>query len=86
MRMDGALPDGKDLCDALQEMTYSVIATCSISHNNAMYDAGGGPCILKVQEAMLDGEIEYRKAAVKKSTHGSADFTKAFDLLRSPTR
>jgi tetratricopeptide (TPR) repeat protein len=56
-----------------------------VLHNNAMYDAGGGPCVLNVQKAMLAGEIEYRKAAVKKAKNGSADFTKAFDHLRNAT-
>jgi tetratricopeptide (TPR) repeat protein len=53
-----------------------------VLHNNAMYDASGGPCILEVNRALLAGEIEYRKAAQKKAADGSADFKVAFDHLR----
>jgi tetratricopeptide (TPR) repeat protein len=72
--------------EAEQEKFVAALANEALAgrvlHNNAMYDASGGPCILEVQRALLSGEIEYRKAAQKKSADGSADFTVAYDHLR----
>lgn len=62
-----------------------------VMHNNPMVADGDSPSILKVSEAMLAGEIEYRKACVAEEAgepnqstccakHGL--FTEAFALLR----
>jgi len=52
-------------------------------HNNKMYqDPADGPCILLVNGAVLDGEIEYRRQFLAKEKGEEADFTAAFDHLR----
>ena len=54
-----------------------------VLHNNLMYqDPSEGPCILLVNDAILDGEIEYRRQYIAKQKGDSSDFTKAFDHLR----
>jgi len=52
-------------------------------HNNVMYQAPeDGPCILLVNDAVLSGEIEYRRQFQAKAKGEAADFTVAFDHLR----
>jgi len=52
-------------------------------HNNLMYqDPSEGPCILLVNDAILDGEIEYRRQYLAKEKGQDADFTVAFNHLR----
>jgi tetratricopeptide (TPR) repeat protein len=54
-----------------------------VLHNNLMYqDPSDGPCILLVNDAILDGEIEYRRQFLAKQNGQDADFTEAFDHLR----
>lgn len=54
-----------------------------VLHNNLMYqDPSEGPCILLVNDAILDGEIEYRRQYLAKEKGQDADFTAAFDHLR----
>jgi tetratricopeptide (TPR) repeat protein len=54
-----------------------------VLHNNLMYqDPKDGPCILLVNSAVLDGEIEYRKQFLAKKNGEESDFTAAFDHLR----
>ena len=54
-----------------------------VLHNNLMYQSPeDGPCILLVNAAVLDGEIEYRKQFQAKARGEAADFTVAFDHLR----
>ena len=54
-----------------------------VLHNNLMYqDPSEGPCILLVNDAILDGEIEYRRQYLAKEKGQDADFTVAFDHLR----
>ena len=54
-----------------------------VLHNNLMYqDPSEGPCILLVNDAILDGEIEYRRQYLAKENGQDADFTVAFDHLR----
>ncbi|MAS17791.1 MAG: hypothetical protein CMA38_00060 [Euryarchaeota archaeon] len=54
-----------------------------VLHNNLMYqDPSEGPCILLVNDAILDGEIEYRRQYLAKEKGLDADFTVAFDHLR----
>ena len=54
-----------------------------VLHNNLMYqDPSEGPCILLVNDAILDGEIEYRRQYLAKEKGQDADFTVAFNHLR----
>ena len=54
-----------------------------VLHNNLMYqEPSEGPCILLVNDAILDGEIEYRRQYLAKENGQDADFTVAFDHLR----
>ena len=54
-----------------------------VLHNNLMYqDPSEGPCILLVNSAVLDGEIEYRRQYLAKENGDSYDFTEAFDHIR----
>ena len=54
-----------------------------VLHNNLMYqDPNDGPCILLVNDAVLDGEIEYRRQFLAKQNGQEADFSVAFDHLR----
>ena len=54
-----------------------------VLHNNLMYqDPSDGPCILLVNDAILDGEIEYRRQFLAKQNGQEADFTEAFNHLR----
>jgi tetratricopeptide (TPR) repeat protein len=54
-----------------------------VLHNNLMYqDASDGPCILLVNEAVLSGEIEYRRQFLAKERGEEADFSEAFDHIR----
>ena len=55
-----------------------------VLHNNKMYqDPKDGPCILLVNQAVLDGEIEYRRAFLAKAKGEKADFNPAFTHLRN---
>lgn len=51
-----------------------------VLHNNPMY-AAEGPCVLKVAEALLAGELAYRKAVI--ANGDAAAFDAAFALIRS---
>ena len=54
-----------------------------VLHNNLMYqDPEQGPCILLVNAAILEGEIEYRRQFLAKQRGEEADFSIAFDHLR----
>ncbi len=54
-----------------------------VLHNNLMYqDPSDGPCILLVNDAILDGEIEYRRQYLAKERGENTDFTVAFNHLR----
>ena len=54
-----------------------------VLHNNLMYqDPSDGPCILLVNEAVLSGEIEYRRQYLAKERGEASDFTEAFDHIR----
>ena len=54
-----------------------------VLHNNLMYqDPEEGPCILLVNAAILEGEIEYRRQFLAKQSGEEADFSVAFDYLR----
>ena len=54
-----------------------------VLHNNLMYqDPSEGPCILLVNAAVLDGEIEYCRQYLAKERGEASDFTAAFDHIR----
>jgi len=54
-----------------------------VLHNNLMYqDPSEGPCILLVNAAVLEGEIEYRRQYLAKERGEASDFTAAFDHIR----
>ena len=54
-----------------------------VLHNNLMYqDPSEGPCILLVNDAVLAGEIEYRRQFQAKARGEDYDFSEAFNHLR----
>ena len=70
-----------------QELFYESLKNPALEgrvlHNNLMYqDPSQGPCILLVNAAVLDGEIEYRRQFLAKERGEEADFTEAFNHLR----
>ena len=70
-----------------QELFYESLKNPALEgrvlHNNLMYqDPSQGPCILLVNAAVLDGEIEYRRQFLAKERGEQADFTEAFNHLR----
>jgi len=54
-----------------------------VLHNNKIYqNPEEGPCILLVNDAILDGEIEYRRQFLAKAAGHPSDFTAAFAHIR----
>ena len=73
--------------EAEQALFYEALENPALAgrvlHNNLMYqDPSEGPCILLVNAAVLDGEIEYRRQYLAKENGDSYDFTEAFDHIR----
>jgi hypothetical protein len=54
-----------------------------VLHNNQVLQAAeDGPSLLPISEAILDGEVEYRRQFLRKAAGEPSDFTAAFDHLR----
>lgn len=75
----GMVTKAEEAQDEFKKSLQNPALAGRLLHNNPMY-AAEGPCVLNVAEAMLAGEIAYRKAVV----NGADDtaFDAAFDLIR----
>jgi len=79
----GMVPEAEAEQMLFKEALQNPALAGRVLHNNLMYqDPSEGPCILLVNDAILDGEIEYRRQYIAKQKGDSSDFTKAFDHLR----
>lgn len=79
----GMVPEAEAEQALFKEALQNPALAGRVLHNNLMYqEPSDGPCILLVNDAILDGEIEYRKQFLAKENGEDADFTDAFDHLR----
>lgn len=79
----GMVPEAEAEQVLFKEALQNPALAGRVLHNNLMYqDPSEGPCILLVNDAILDGEIEYRRQYLAKERGQDADFTVAFDHLR----
>lgn len=79
----GMVPEAESEQVLFKEALQNPALAGRVLHNNLMYqDPSEGPCILLVNDAILDGEIEYRRQYLAKEKGQDADFTVAFDHLR----
>jgi len=79
----GMVPEAEAEQVLFKEALQNPALAGRVLHNNLMYqDPSEGPCILLVNDAILDGEIEYRRQYLAKEKGQDADFTVAFDHLR----
>ncbi len=79
----GMVPEAEAEQVLFKEALQNPALAGRVLHNNLMYqDPSEGPCILLVNDAILDGEIEYRRQYLAKEKGQDADFTAAFDHLR----
>ena len=79
----GMVPEAEAEQALFKEALQNPALAGRVLHNNLMYqEPSEGPCILLVNDAILDGEIEYRKQFLAKENGEDADFTDAFDHLR----
>ena len=79
----GMVPEAEAEQVLFKEALQNPALAGRVLHNNLMYqDPSEGPCILLVNDAILDGEIEYRKQYLAKEKGQDADFTVAFNHLR----
>lgn len=79
----GMVPEAEAEQVLFKEALQNPALAGRVLHNNLMYqDPSEGPCILLVNDAILDGEIEYRRQYLAKEKGLDADFTVAFDHLR----
>lgn len=79
----GMVPEAEAEQVLFKEALQNPALAGRVLHNNLMYqDASEGPCILLVNDAILDGEIEYRRQYLAKEKGEDADFSLAFDHLR----
>ena len=79
----GMVPEAEAEQVLFKEALQNPALAGRVLHNNLMYqDPSEGPCILLVNDAILDGEIEYRRQYLAKENGQDADFTVAFDHLR----
>ena len=79
----GMVPEAEAEQVLFKEALQNPALAGRVLHNNLMYqDPSEGPCILLVNDAILDGEIEYRRQYLAKEKGQHADFTVAFDHLR----
>lgn len=75
----GMLPEAEAAYAAFIKAKVNPAMAGRVLHNNAQYTPEG-PCILNVADAMLAGEIAYRKAVIDKCD--AVAFDKAFDKIR----
>jgi tetratricopeptide (TPR) repeat protein len=79
----GMVPEAEAEQVLFKEALQNPALAGRVLHNNLMYqDPSEGPCILLVNDAILDGEIEYRRQYLAKEKGQDADFTVAFNHLR----
>ena len=79
----GMVPEAEAEQVLFKEALQNPALAGRVLHNNLMYqDPSEGPCILLVNDAILDGEIEYRRHYLAKEKGQDADFTVAFNHLR----
>jgi len=79
----GKVPEAEIEQELFKQALQNPALAGRVLHNNLMYqDPSEGPCILLVNDAILDGEIEYRRQYLAKEKGQDADFTVAFDHLR----
>ena len=79
----GMVPEAEAEQVLFKEALQNPALAGRVLHNNLMYqEPSEGPCILLVNDAILDGEIEYRRQYLAKENGQDADFTVAFDHLR----
>ena len=79
----GMVPEAEAEQVLFKEALQNPALSGRVLHNNLMYqDPSEGPCILLVNDAILDGEIEYRRQYLAKEKGQDADFTVAFNHLR----
>ena len=79
----GMVPEAEAEQALFKEALQNPALAGRVLHNNLMYqESSDGPCILLVNDAILDGEIEYRRQFLAKENGEDADFTDAFDHLR----
>lgn len=79
----GMVPEAEAEQVLFKESLQNPALAGRVLHNNLMYqEASEGPCILLVNDAILDGEIEYRRQYLAKEKGEDADFSLAFDHLR----
>ena len=79
----GMVPEAEAEQALFKEALQNPALAGRVLHNNLMYqEPSDGPCILLVNDAILDGEIEYRRQFLAKENGEDADFTDAFDHLR----
>ena len=79
----GMVPEAEAEQVLFKEALQNPALSGRVLHNNLMYqDPSEGPCILLVNDAILDGEIEYRRQYLAKEKGQNTDFTTAFNHLR----
>ena len=79
----GMVPEAEAEQVLFKEALQNPALAGRVLHNNLMYqDPSEGPCILLVNDAILDGEIEYRRQYLAKEKGQNTDFTTAFNHLR----
>ena len=79
----GMVPEAEAEQVLFKEALQNPALAGRVLHNNLMYqEPSDGPCILLVNDAILDGEIEYRRQYLAKENGQDADFNVAFDHLR----
>ena len=79
----GMVPEAEAEQVLFKEALQNPALAGRVLHNNLIYqDPSEGPCILLVNDAILDGEIEYRRQYLAKEKGQDADFTVAFNHLR----
>ena len=79
----GMVPEAEAEQVLFKEALQNPALAGRVLHNNLMYqDPSEGPCILLVNDAILDGEIEYRRQYLAKEKGQDADFSVAFNHLR----
>jgi tetratricopeptide (TPR) repeat protein len=79
----GKVPEAEIEQELFKQALQNPALAGRVLHNNLMYqDPNDGPCILLVNDAILDGEIEYRRQYLAKERGEDADFGVAFDHLR----
>ena len=79
----GMIQEAEDEQKLFKQALQNPALAGRVLHNNLMYqDPNDGPCILLVNDAILDGEIEYRRQYLAKERGENSDFTVAFNHLR----